>query len=51
MKGNAFFDGRNLFNAQKMQTLGFQYQGIGIPNSLADAETIRHTRKKTKSPC
>ena len=32
MGSNAFFDGRNLFDANKMRLLGFDYHAIGIPH-------------------
>lgn len=34
-------DGRNLLDAQQMQAMGFEYQGIGIPVTQAAAETAR----------
>lgn len=38
MNGRAFFDGRNVFEPQKMRTLGFHYYGIGIPNDRIPTE-------------
>ncbi len=31
MRGNAVFDGRNLFDSEKMRRLGFTYTGVGRP--------------------
>lgn len=37
MLGRLILDGRNLYNFNKMNHLGFHYQGIGQKNSLSDA--------------
>ncbi|CAM0117153.1 UDP-glucose dehydrogenase family protein [Rhabdochlamydiaceae symbiont of Dictyostelium giganteum] len=39
MQGSAFFDGRNVFEGEKMRSLGFDYHGIGTPSSLL-VETV-----------
>lgn len=33
MNGNALFDGRNIYNREEMREKGFQYYGIGIPET------------------
>jgi UDPglucose 6-dehydrogenase len=38
MDGRAFFDGRNVFNAEEMGNRGFHHFGIGIPNHLSSLE-------------
>jgi UDPglucose 6-dehydrogenase len=42
MRGNAFFDGRNLFDPEKMKFLGFSYVSIGRP-SFSSKEPIKTT--------
>jgi len=38
MNGRAFFDGRNVFDASIMQSIGFHYFGIGIPSCTQEIE-------------
>lgn len=40
MNGRAFFDGRNVFDASIMQTMGFHYFGIGIPSCHQEIEAF-----------
>ena len=32
------FDGRNLLDARAMETLGFEYYGVGVPSAAAEAK-------------
>lgn len=41
MDGRAFFDGRNVFDAQKMRSIGFHYYGIGIPSEINQSEATK----------